>query len=127
MEVVRACFESPLVEWDKKSFGAMGQDNIRHHVLAQDRRTALIIGLETDVCVLQTAVGLRESGFRSVAVQDAVGAPKPDHLYGLERMAALGIEKAHVKGVFYEWSRTLERLSDIQGKGIIKNPMRSTL
>ncbi|MFO0202017.1 MAG: isochorismatase family protein [Alphaproteobacteria bacterium] len=96
---MRACFESPLVEWDKKSFGAMGQDNIRHHVLAQDRRTALIIGLETDVCVLQTAVGLRESGFRSVAVQDAVGAPKPDHLYGLERMAARGIEKAHVKGV----------------------------
>jgi isochorismate hydrolase len=74
-----------------------------------ERKTAILIGLETDVCVSQSALGLLEQGFRVAIVADAVGSPGPDHAYGLQRMRAAGIIVVGLKGLFYEWMRSVAR------------------
>jgi nicotinamidase-related amidase len=93
---------------DKPAFGAADVPRILDAVTATDRRTAVIVGLETDVCVAQTALGLLDCGFRVAVVEDATFAPPGMHDAGIRRMAGAGVEVVHAKVVYYEWVRTLE-------------------
>lgn len=94
---------------DKMRFGLAAEDRILAAVRECGRGTAVLVGLETDVCVCQSALGLLAEDFRVVVVADAVGSPGPDHAYGLQRMRAAGVIVVGLKGLFYEWMRTVER------------------
>lgn len=106
-EAVRARLAPDTPERDKAVFGLCGQPDLRAAIVGQPRRTAVLVGLETDVCILHSAVGLLAEGFRVVVVGDATGAPGDEHALGLARAAAFGAEIVHAKGVFYEWMRGL--------------------
>lgn len=97
---------APIV---KPTFGVTGTPAILERIEGAGRATAIVVGFETDVCVAQSAVGLRECGMRVVAVEDAVFSPGEMQARGLARMAAAGVELNHCKGLAYEWTRTLER------------------
>jgi len=92
----------------KPTFGLAGTPEILAAVLATGRRTAVLVGAETDVCVAQSAIGLRESGLACVVVDDATFSPGEMHERGLARIAAEGISRNHAKGVTYEWLRTVD-------------------
>lgn len=93
----------------KPTFGLAGSPDIVHAILETKRSTAVLMGFETDVCVLQSAVGLRDMGFRAVVVADASYTHNDaQHEFGLRRMAQLGVEVAHAKGIAYEWMRTVD-------------------
>jgi nicotinamidase-related amidase len=94
---------------NKMVFGLAGQPDILAAVEATGRRTAVVVGLETDVCVAQSAVGLLERGFRVVVPVDCVGTPGTAHAFGLERMRAAGAVMTGAKPLLYEWVRTVER------------------
>lgn len=95
--------------FDKMHFGLAAQEEILAAVNASGRRTAVMVGLETDVCVAQSAVGLHELGYRIVVPVDAVGTPGPvAQAAGLERLRALGAQMTCVKSVHYEWLRDVD-------------------
>ena len=98
----------------KLVFGAADQRDILAAIEAHGRRTAVLIGLETDVCVAHSALGLLDRGFRVVVVDDATYSPGAMHEAGLRRVAAAGGEPVHAKGVYYEWIRTLDAARDVQ-------------
>ena len=62
----------------KPTFGLTGTPEIVERIERTGRRTAVLVGFETDVCVAQSAVGLKELGMRVVAVEDAVFSPGGD-------------------------------------------------
>jgi nicotinamidase-related amidase len=92
----------------KHVFGAADQPDILAAIEATGRQTAVIVGLETDVCVSHTALGLVDRGYRVAVVEDATYSPGATHDAGIRRLAAAGVEIVHAKGVYYEWVRTLE-------------------
>jgi len=94
---------------DKDHFGLAGEESILQAVTGSARGTAIVVGLETDVCVCQSALGLLEHDYSVVVIADAVASPGPDHAYGLQRMRAAGVTVAGLKGLFYEWLRTVAR------------------
>ena len=94
---------------DKMHFGLAAEGSILQAVRDCNRGTAVLVGLETDVCVCQSALGLLAADFRVVVVADAVGSPGPDHAYGLQRMRGAGVVVVGLKGLFYEWMRTVAR------------------
>ena len=48
-------------------------------------------------------------GFRAVVVADASYTHDDrQHEFGLRRMAQLGVEIVHAKGIAYEWMRTVD-------------------
>lgn len=64
--------------------------------LEKSRVTHLVlIGAETDVCVLLTALGLRELGYDVTVVQDAVLSSEPNLLPAFERMRQAGVQLAN--------------------------------
>jgi nicotinamidase-related amidase len=110
-ERVRACFERDLAQRDKSFFGLCGQSNLRDAIRAQPKRTAVLIGMDTDCCVLQSAVGLRGEGFRSIIVSDATEAPGLARDQGLARAQTLGVELVATRALYYEWLRSLDDLA----------------
>ena len=92
----------------KPVFGLAAVPEILAAVESSGRRTAVLVGAETDVCVAQSAIGLLDRGFRVVAVTDATFSPGSMHELGLRRIRDAGAELHHAKGVYYEWVRTLD-------------------
>lgn len=92
----------------KPTFGLAGTPEILEAVRAAGRTTAVVVGCETDVCVAQSAIGLRGEGFDCVVVDDATFSPGEMHERGLARLAGEGVARNHAKGVTYEWLRTVE-------------------
>lgn len=106
---------SPPV-FDKQVFGLWGQADIRAAVEATGRDCFVLAGLETDVCVAQSALGLRAAGYRVAVVADACGSPPPNHEHGLRRLGGTGIVLTTVKGVFYEWARDVETAARVRAE-----------
>jgi nicotinamidase-related amidase len=99
----------------KPTFGLAGTPEILAAVRATGRGTAVVVGCETDVCVAQSALGLREQGFATVVVDDATFSPGEMHGRGLDRLASAGIARNHAKGVTYEWLRTVDDARAVLG------------
>jgi nicotinamidase-related amidase len=91
----------------KAVFGLADEPTILAAVESTGRRTAILVGAETDVCVAQSAIGLADHGFRAIVVADATFSPGAMHDHGLAHLREAGIEVRHAKGVFYDWIRTL--------------------
>lgn len=93
--------------FDKMVFGLMGQADIAAAVEATGKRECVLVGLETDVCVAHSAIGLLAAGYRVATVSDATGSPPPHQEAGLARMAQAGVTITNTKGLYYEWVRDL--------------------
>lgn len=96
--------------FNKMIFGLADDPDILAAVDRTARKTAILVGLETDVCVAQSALGLLERGYRVVAVADATGSPETAHAAGLNRMRDAGVVIVNVKNLYYEWLRTVEQV-----------------
>ncbi|KTC86488.1 hydrolase [Legionella brunensis] len=68
------------------------------------KKQLVLIGIETHVCVLQTAIDLQEAGYDVFVVVDAVSSRSElDYKYGLKRMKQAGIQLITSEMVFFEW------------------------
>ena len=105
--VLEALGGAPVIA--KPTFGLASCPEVMHELLATKRSTAVLMGFETDVCVSQSAIGLTDMGFRVAVVADAsYTQDAQQHDFGLRRMAQLGVEIVHAKGVAFEWMRTVD-------------------
>lgn len=104
--------------YNKMSFGLAAQADILEAVQETQRKTAVIIGYETDVCVTHSALGLMDLGYKVVVVADATGSPGNGHQIGLERIRAAGGIIVSAKSLYYEWVRTVEKSIAFEESGI---------
>ena len=118
--------ESPPV-LNKMMFGLYGQTDTRKAADACQRDHFVLVGLETDVCVAQSALGLLAAGYRVTAVEDACGSPPPNHDTGIQRMRDAGITVTPTKGLFYEWVRDLETYHRVESELNVPVPAGITL
>jgi len=71
-----------------------------------DRSQVVICGMESHVCVMQTAIELKEAGKEVFVVGDSVGSRSPsDKVFALDRMRDHGIEIVSREMVAFEWLR----------------------
>ena len=97
---------SDCVVHDKLVFGLAGQPEILAAVEQTRRSDMILVGLETDVCVAQSALGLLDAGYRVAALEDAIASSaSADHARGIDRMRRAGAIITSVKGLYYEWVR----------------------
>jgi nicotinamidase-related amidase len=92
----------------KPIFGLAECPDIMKAIGSTGRRTAVLAGYETDVCVTHSAAGLKEAGYRVVIAEDAVYSPFEAQAPGIARLRDWGFELVHCKGIYYDWVRTLE-------------------
>ncbi|MGV3739908.1 MAG: hydrolase [Gammaproteobacteria bacterium] len=89
---------------DKLSFSCARDPSFQKHWQLVNKKQAVLIGIETHVCVLQTALDLRLAGVEVFVVVDAVGSRHAqDHDYALQRMQQAGVQLITHEMVFFEW------------------------
>jgi len=93
--------------FDKRVFGLHGQADIAAAARGLGRGSFVLVGLETDVCVAHSTLGLLHAGHRVAVIEDACGSPAPNHEAGLRRLRDAGVMVTNTKGIFYEWVRDL--------------------
>jgi nicotinamidase-related amidase len=109
----------------KATFGLADEADILAAVRGTKRRTAVVVGCETDVCVAQSAIGLLEQGLGCVVIDDATFSPGEMRARGLGRLASAGVALNHAKGVTYEWLGTVDEAHRVLGDpGLPAAPFR---
>ena len=116
-EVVRLLPPNTKI-YDKMIFGLAAQPDILEAIQNTNRKTAVLIGYETDVCIAHSALGLIDLGYRVAVVADATGSPGEAHQIGLERIRAAGGIILSAKSLYYEWIRTVAKSIDFENSGI---------
>jgi isochorismate hydrolase len=88
----------------KLTFSCAGCEPCWESLQQVGRRQVVIGGLETHVCVLQTAFDLMTEGFDVFLAVDGLGARSTvDHRIALRRMEASGMTLTTTEGVLFEW------------------------
>jgi nicotinamidase-related amidase len=89
--------------FEKAAFSCCDDDNLVTRMRTLNKPHVIVTGIETHVCVQQTAFDLLESGFQPFVLADAVGSQRPsDYAVALERMRAAGVAITTVESAIYE-------------------------
>lgn len=89
---------------DKLHFSCMSEPKFKEHLTRFQKKQLILIGMETHVCVLQTALEMRSEGYDVFVVVDAVSCRgEQNRSYGLKRMKQAGVYLVTSEMVFFEW------------------------
>ena len=89
--------------FEKTTFSCFGDSNIKSTLYKSKKKQIVICGIETHICVLQTALDLVNNGFSVFLVSDATGArKKQSHDLGIERMRKIGAQILNTEMVLFE-------------------------
>jgi nicotinamidase-related amidase len=90
----------------KRHFSCAAEPPIVAAIEASRRRSIVLCGMEAHICVLQSALGLKASGFAPVVVADAVASRRPESReIALQRLRGHGIDIVTAEMVVCEWLR----------------------
>ncbi|HFA60288.1 MAG TPA: hydrolase [Rhodospirillales bacterium] len=90
--------------FEKITFSAMREAAVADHLAARGREQIVLCGMESHVCVLQTALDLLARGYRVFVVADACGSRRPQsHELALARLRQEGARAVNVEMVLFEW------------------------
>lgn len=102
--------ERGLAPLAKQAFSAAACDGLLDRWHAAGVVAVAIAGIETHVCVAQSALDLIAAGFQVSVVVDAVGSRFPeDHGVALRRLESAGASLATTEAAMFEWCQTADR------------------
>ena len=88
---------------EKRDFSCCGSSEVMTGLFELKADNILLCGIESHVCVLQTALDLKESGYNPVVVADAVSSRNPASIdLAKERFRYEGIMMTSVESVLFE-------------------------
>jgi nicotinamidase-related amidase len=93
--------------FEKTSFSCWRDPKIKAHLIhshEQGRPQAVIAGIESHVCVLQTAIDMAQAGFAVFVVADATGSRAPSSkVLALARLQQNDVQVVTTEMVLFEW------------------------
>lgn len=90
----------------KLHFSCVADPTIAAVLAAYEREQVLVVGVESHVCVLQTALDLKAAGTRCIVVADATSSRTTGNKdVALARLREAGVEIATTEMVLFEWLR----------------------
>ncbi|ALG69256.1 isochorismatase family protein [Beggiatoa leptomitoformis] len=101
---------------EKVHFSCTESENCRQHIQSTHKQQFVLGGIESHVCVQQTALGLIDMGYDVFLVEEAVSSRKMnDKTLALARMREAGVSIVSQEMVMFEW---LQRASTPEFKEI---------
>lgn len=102
----------------KLTFTACGATNLLDQLREANRRQVVLTGLETHICVEQTALDLLAAGFEVFVVADAVSSRRPlDRQIAFELLRQSGAVVTTAESAIFEW---LQHAADPKFKDVLK-------
>jgi len=92
---------------EKKDFSCCDEAFFIEKIKELKATNIIICGIESHVCVLQTAVDLKEAGLNPIVVLDCISSRKEkDLLFAIERFRIEGIMMASYESILFELTRS---------------------
>ncbi len=97
--------ETPIVE--KCSFSLLREEGFLDKIKAYGKKQIVICGIETHICVHQTAAELMDAGFEVFVAKDACASRnKYEFKQGIEAMHDNGAKISCLEIILFEWLRS---------------------
>lgn len=94
----------PYVE--KIAYSCWGEPAFRDAFTALDREQVLLAGIESHICILQTAIDLKQAGYTPVVIEDCTSSRREnDKRIALQRLQAEGILISTCESILFELTR----------------------
>lgn len=88
---------------DKTYFSAYKDEAFRNKLENTGRKTVILAGIETHICVEQTATDLKENGYKVVLAADCCGSrDSVNHRISIEKLSAAGVVISSGESILYE-------------------------
>ena len=101
---IKSQFPDNLVTVSKTCFSGSDSEVFLESLSETGRKQVVLVGMEAHICVLQTAMGLRDHGYQVFVPGDGVCSRSVNHKRNaLNRMINNGIQISNVESVLYEW------------------------
>jgi hypothetical protein len=105
-EAVARHFPENRTVIEKSCFACTDNQRFRDALQANDRPQVVLAGMEAHVCVLQSALGLRDRGYAVFVVEDAVCSRNEiNQRNAMARLRAAGVVITNTESVLFEWLR----------------------
>jgi len=92
---------------EKKVFSCCDESLFMKRLKESGSKNVIICGIESHVCVLQTAVDLKDAGFNPVVVMDCVSSRTKANIYlAKDRFRFEGIMMTSYESILFELTRT---------------------
>ncbi len=94
---------------EKRAFSCCGEPSVMQKLSALRANNVIIFGIESHVCVLQTAIDLKENGFNPIVVMDCVTSRQPESIeWAKERFRYENIMMTSLESLLFELTQTSE-------------------
>lgn len=88
----------------KRRFSAQSEPHIADRLASMNRKTVVVVGTESHVCVLQTTLDLVGAGYHACLMVDGTSSRyQQDKDVAVRRMIAKGVEPVTLEMVLFEW------------------------
>ena len=92
--------------FEKTSFSCLGAEGFPEHLDKLNKKQIIMIGLESHICVLQSAIEFTENGYDVFVVSDAIASRKlTSYETALTRLEQANIWLLNTESVLFEWLR----------------------
>ncbi|QZT36412.1 isochorismatase family protein [Halosquirtibacter xylanolyticus] len=102
IEEIKSLVED-FISFDKADFSCYGHEMCKSFLHANEAKNVIITGIESHICVLQTALDLKDAGYNPIVVVDAVDSrKKSDKKVALRRFESEGITLTTYESILFE-------------------------
>lgn len=118
---IKQYFTESTKTFEKTSFSIIKEPEIFEAVKNYGKKQILICGIETHICVHQTAADLLEEGYDVYVVKDACASRnKYEFKQGVERMQENGAKITCLEIVLFEWLKSSKHPNFKEIQNLIK-------
>jgi nicotinamidase-related amidase len=91
---------------EKTTFSCCDDPGIMEKIELSSKRVVILAGIESHICVLQTALDLKERGYHPIVVEDCVGSRNPDNKrIAMTRLVQEGVFITSYESILFELCR----------------------
>jgi len=93
----------------KRTYNCCSDRGVREAISGMQLSQVVVAGAETDVCVLQSSLGLIDMGLQVFLLEDCTFTSEHHARPALERLYHAGVVPCTLKTLFYELTRTVDK------------------
>ena len=104
-----SAFDPTFSYIEKLTFSCLDEPVFANYLENSGKLNVLICGIESHVCVLQTAIDLQEKGYHPVVISDCISSRNPsEKQVAMKRLCQEGIRISTVESILFELTRSAD-------------------
>ena len=114
---IKSALNEDAQTFEKLSFSALDNPKIEKVIKNSEKSQIVIFGIETHICVSQTAIALIDKGYDVTLIKDASGSrAQVEHNAGIERIKENGAHIITTEIALFEWLKSSknEKFREVQ-------------